>query len=346
MDFLSGSFKVGRLFDIDIRLHVLFLVFTAFWFLQNPTSDTLIWLGMLYGIVLAHEYGHCFGARAVGGDAHTIMLWPLGGIAYPWAPMRPWNQFVTVMAGPLVNVIFCVGAALSLFLAGPSSFYGYLAFGFLPIVGTEMPGYGFALLEQFYFLNLILFVFNMLPVFPLDGGQIFRAVLWRFMGLQRATVLACQVGIGGAMLFAGFGLMNGRFMLLAIAFFAGFACFQQLQAARAGMLISDERFDVRGRAYRPSRSRGGGGGGFFGRLFGGRRTSVDRTPTPPPNPNPGAWEQKQAEQQRIEAEVDRILKKVKEHGINSLSYVEQQTLKHATAARQRDDREFSRRTNL
>ena len=110
MDFLNASFKVGRLFDINVRVHILFVIWIAFRLISGGGNWTehAMFLGMLFGIVLLHEFGHCFGARSVGGDAENILMWPLGGLAYAHAPMTPWAQFVTVASGPAVNAGFCL----------------------------------------------------------------------------------------------------------------------------------------------------------------------------------------------------------------------------------------------
>ena len=101
------------------------------------------------------------------------------------------------------------------------------------------------------------------------------------------------------------------------------------------MIIEDSAFTPR-YTRRP-------GGGFWSRLFKSRRPrQFHDEPFQPANPNPGGWVAKQTEREQAQAELDRILKKVSEQGIQSLSYVERQTLEHITRQRQREDREFQR----
>jgi len=80
-------------------------------------------MGALFVIVLLHEYGHCFAARSVGGNAEEIILTPLGGLAMAYAPHDPWARFVTVIGGPLVNVAICAicGGILSITARMPRS---------------------------------------------------------------------------------------------------------------------------------------------------------------------------------------------------------------------------------
>lgn len=349
MDFLNSSFKLGRLFGIDIYIHILFIVWAGFQLVTTRDLQfTLTFLGMIYAIVLIHEYGHCLGARWVGGDADKILLWPLGGIAYPTAPMRPWPQFVTIAAGPIVHPVFCLISGIyvamnvgAFELAWLSPFHGMPYF-------TRNLFDPLSLAVMFYNVNLLLLAFNLLPIFPLDGGQLLRSILWPYMGLNQATVLSCQIGIVGAIGLGILGVTGGfNLILVAIAIMAGMTCFQHLQAARYGQLWQDDAYTT---AAMQSQAKAKP---LLERLFKIRRpqrqktqTTSRPTSTPSANPNPGAWETKQQERADREAEVDRILKKVKENGLNSLSYIEQQTLKNATAQRQEEERDFGRRTNL
>ncbi|MEP0848466.1 MAG: site-2 protease family protein, partial [Phycisphaerae bacterium] len=311
MDFLGGSIRIGRVLGIDIRVHMLFLIWMVFRLIDagQDWRNELLFLLMLFSIVLVHEYGHCLGARSVGGDARDIMLWPLGGLAFAHAPMTPWAQFVTVASGPLVNVIFCVLSALTLivstgdpFVCSPNPFD--------PLRYASMKELWHLYVGIFYFVNLMLLCFNLLPIYPLDGGQLFMTILWPFMGLHRATDVACKVGIGGAVFLAGLGLMRSQWMLLAIAVFGGMTCWQRLQALRYGM-VYDERVST---PRRPGR-----GPGWWTRLRGAGRPPREAPPEPP-NPNPGAWERKLERNAELEQELDRILKKVHDHGVRSLSY--------------------------
>src|SRR5205807_4989903 len=74
-------------------------------------------IALLFLSVLLHEFGHCFGARFVDGDAHEILLWPLGGLAYVEVPHTPRANFITTLAGPLVNLLLCVISGLVLWYA-------------------------------------------------------------------------------------------------------------------------------------------------------------------------------------------------------------------------------------
>jgi Zn-dependent protease len=344
MNFLNASFHIGRLFDINIRIHILFLIYIA-WRLLGAGSGFLlaaIFMAVLFTIVLIHEFGHCFGARSVGGDARDILMWPLGGLAYAHAPMRPWPQFVTVAAGPLTNLIFClISGSIILALTQEPAYLFYNPFQHASL-GVFVETGWLVYLCIFYHFNFMLLSFNLLPIYPLDGGQLFQTLLWPFFGLRQATIVACYVGIIGCMALGVWGLQGGGQMLFFIAIFGGFTCFQRLKMVQYGMIQEDP-------AFTPYNSSARRGPGLWSRL----KAAFRRRPRPSrpsglesPNPNPGGWTAKMADQERLAAEVDRILKKVSEHGMRSLTYIERQTLERASRQRQQEEREFQRDTRL
>lgn len=141
-DPMSWAIPVFRLFGIQVRVHILFFVVTLGLFArQMMIGYGHIWLDVflltvvvLFGSVLLHEFGHCWGARRVGGDAREVLIWPLGGLAFTEIPHNPRALFVTVAAGPAVNVAICVGCAA-----------GIIGAGFYPSVNPALNPYGFSL---------------------------------------------------------------------------------------------------------------------------------------------------------------------------------------------------------
>lgn len=323
MDFLGGSVWIGRVFGINVRLHMLFLIWIGFQLFNADAAwqEALLFIATLFGIVLLHEFGHCFGARAVGGWADEVLLWPLGGLAFAHAPMTPWAQFVTVAAGPAVNVVLCAISAVILIATTGDA--GVVSVN--PLSGFRGPvtTYWQLYVGLFYDINLWLFCFNMLPIFPMDGGQLLRTFLWPSLGLARATMIAAQLGLLGAILFGVWGIQRQSMILVAIAIFGGVTCWQHYQAARFGYL----REDFSPRVIRPRRR---SGGGLWAKLFGPKARI--RYPTDPgPIELPRAAGRSPVPEEALD-DVDRILKKVSEQGIQSLSYVERQALERATRA--------------
>lgn len=135
----------------------------------------------LFGMVLLHEFGHAFACRMTGGRADEIILWPLGGVAFISPPARPGALLWSIAAGPLVNALLVPCLAL-LSMATADA-----------VVDLRK------LVHTVAFLNLVLLVFNILPVYPLDGGQILRALLWFLIGPVKSLMAASVVGILGAL---------------------------------------------------------------------------------------------------------------------------------------------------
>ena len=135
----------------------------------------------LFGMVLLHEFGHAFACRMTGGQADEIILWPLGGVAFVRPPARPGALLWSIAAGPLVNALLVPCLALVSMATVDAS--------------ADMK----KLVHTVSFLNLVLLVFNILPVYPLDGGQILRALLWFLIGPVKSLLVASVIGILGAL---------------------------------------------------------------------------------------------------------------------------------------------------
>src|SRR5437870_6735702 len=124
-DPLTWSIPLVRVFGITVRVHVLFPVVAVgiilrMAFMKDAPKDAAwdlsmqaaIMVGLLFVAVLLHEFGHCFGARLVDGDAHEVLLWPLGGLAAVEVPHTPRANFIAAAAGPMVNLLLCLGSGL------------------------------------------------------------------------------------------------------------------------------------------------------------------------------------------------------------------------------------------
>jgi Zn-dependent protease len=180
----KGAFKIFSLFGIDVYIHWSWLI--AFWlFSDHDSYSSFIWGALevlaLFAIVLTHEFGHQLACRQVGGQTHDIVLWPLGGVAYVSPPQRAGAQLWSIAAGPLVNVmlipIFSIFVSLSAHLGWNDS---------------HRDTYDF--IHDIWFLNVRLLMFNMLPIYPLDGGQILRSLLWFIFGRVNSLIIAIIIG--------------------------------------------------------------------------------------------------------------------------------------------------------
>lgn len=220
MLFESGSVLLFRWFGISVYLHWLWLFMAYYFVLVRVTAYSsrvwnLIELLSLFGIILLHEFGHALACRQVGGKADRIILWPLGGVALIRPPNRPAALLWCIAAGPLVNVIL-VPLTIGIYL-------GAMALGW---EATHPDLY--KLLRWIASANVWLLLFNMLPVYPMDGGQILQALLWFGLGRARSVLVASVVGLIGsagllavAMTLESFGLLSVLCIYLLMQSWAG-----------------------------------------------------------------------------------------------------------------------------
>jgi len=174
----------------------------------------------LFLIVLVHEFGHALACRQVGGRANQIVLWPLGGVAYVSPPQRPGAMLWSIAAGPLVNVIFFPIFTI-LLLLGRSS--GWV---------ESLPNIYF-FIRDIWFINTALLVFNLMPVYPLDGGQILRSLLWFAFGRARSLLIASSIGFVGVAGLILFAIWAQSIWIGIMAVFILMNCWGGLMQARA-----------------------------------------------------------------------------------------------------------------
>jgi len=184
----KSGFRLFRVFGIDVYLHWTWIIVALIEIQQRRTEySSVVWniaeYMSLFGIVLLHEMGHALACRSVGGKAERILLWPLGGVAFISPPQRPGAVLWSIVAGPLVNVALV-----------PVTFVLHFVLAQQLDANSDAVRFAFALLE----LNAILLVFNLFPAYPLDGGQVLRALLWFVMGAANSLFVAAIIGIVGA----------------------------------------------------------------------------------------------------------------------------------------------------
>lgn len=168
----------------------------------------------LFAMVLLHEFGHAFACRMTGGQADEIILWPLGGVAFVRPPARPGALLWSIAAGPLINALLVPILALLSLMAADA--------------GADIK----CLVHTVSLLNLVLLVFNLLPVYPLDGGQILRALLWFVIGPVRSLLVAAVIGILGAIALGVFAWIKSGIWLGVIAVFILLRSVDGLRQAR------------------------------------------------------------------------------------------------------------------
>lgn len=220
----KGSFKIFRLAGIDVYIH--WAWFLAFWYLASRPHQysnygwNALEILSLFLIVLIHEFGHQLACRSVGGQTHDIVLWPLGGVAYVSPPQRPGAQLWSIAAGPLVNVILV--PILSVLVSVSSHLHWYDSYANL-----------YELIHNIWNINFVLLVFNMLPIYPLDGGQILRSLLWFVFGRANSLLVASIVGFIGVAGLIGLAILQQSLWLGFIAAFIAMNCWGGWKQAQA-----------------------------------------------------------------------------------------------------------------
>ena len=245
VDIFKRQITVAHVFGIPVRFdYRWFIVFLlsvwliaanlergGMWVSQvqlMPVSTTAAWiLGVvttlgLFLSVLGHELSHALMGRAEGIEIEEIVLHPFGGLArLRNEPDSPRAEFRIAIAGPAASFLF---AAISFVLMLPAMMANY------PVIGGVLFLLGAG--------NLLLAIFNLFPGYPLDGGRVLRAILWRRTGdIKEATRLA---GICG-MLIAAILIIFGVYMAIAPTFRAYFMGFWSVLV---GLFLFDAAYSV------------------------------------------------------------------------------------------------------
>jgi Zn-dependent protease/CBS domain-containing protein len=242
---MGTSFKIGRAFGIDLKVHWTFFLLLAFFAfvsyqrtgsLTNALITALVIVALFVCVVL-HEYGHSLVAQRLGIDIHDITLLPIGGVArLKSLPTRPMDEVKIAIAGPLVNVVLA-----------PIFFGVALLLGSSPLDAANILQGGNSLGQIFAYLGLInvaLVVFNMIPAFPMDGGRVLRGLLATRLGPVRATDVSSAIGQFFALGFFLIGLLGGNYLLALVGVFIFFGAGGEQQMVRQreltrGLLVSD-----------------------------------------------------------------------------------------------------------
>ncbi|HWG43071.1 MAG TPA: site-2 protease family protein [Gemmataceae bacterium] len=349
------SIPLGRLFGITIRVHLLFPVVALAMILRFALSDKFIegtWIDvavislLLFVSVLCHEFGHCFAARWVDGDATEIMIWPLGGLASVDVPHQPRAHFITAAGGPAVNLLFCIVCALLLAFAVHPSFqppwnplncpvrgmppdffknlsgYPHEAIGLSTWGGTMQPVVHWwpLLLARLFWVNWMLFVLNMVLVcFPLDAGRMLQSVLWPHLGYRQATLGVIYAGFVMTVIVGLLSIVYNEILVFCLAAFIYISCRTQLFVLETG-----------------------GEEGLFGYDFSQGYTSLERDQPTPTTRKTSWWkrwrdrraarklQQEMETREADERRLDELLEKVQRLGMGALTDEERRFMKRVS----------------
>ncbi|MCE9562527.1 MAG: site-2 protease family protein [Planctomycetes bacterium] len=388
-DPMNWSVTVFRAFGIPVKVHLLFIIVALGLFIRqmsgkdNPLSwgDVLVFTAFIpFLVIVIHEFGHCFGARYVDGDAKEILIWPLGGLAFVDVPHTPRANFIATAAGPAMNVVICLvctlGLAIGSFLpnlnplSNPyvsemynfsnernyTSPYGLKLYKpessehipqqkqiderlrdggvrekyvYKPEIALEAAlSYGgeralapnwAVWLNRTFWLSWVLFLFNLIPAYPLDGGRMFQAFVWARSDYRRGVTVAANTGYFVAVIFLIVSIAVNE------ALFMGLALFMLYEASMA--LHRLEQDD-----------------GPFGYDFSAGYTSLEKDDEPAPRPKKVGWYtrwrqarrsrklQREIEERAQEEErMDQLLAKIAASGKASLTDEEKRFLERVSA---------------
>ena len=254
---MDGSFRIGRIFGIPILIHYTFLLVIPLfaWIIGSEITYTIDALTSLFGVtidktlvtagfipyvigtivalglfagVLVHELAHSLVARKMGIKINSITLMIFGGIAsMEEGTPDPRAELPMALVGPLMSLLVGLISIAVMFVIP----------GFVPAPANA--GILIFIFGYLGLLNVILFAFNLLPAFPMDGGRVLRAFLAKRMPLHRATKIAADVGKGFAIIFGIVGLVFFSPFLILIALFIYIGASSESTAVKYSYLLQD-----------------------------------------------------------------------------------------------------------
>lgn len=218
---MGRSYQLGVFAGIPVKVHwsfgllILFILFVAYQDGQAPTEFIffILLVMTLFLCVILHEFGHALTAKHFKVNTRDIIISPIGGVArLEKLPKAPKEELLIAIAGPAVNVVIAV-----ICLAGIIGFLGQEGLILDPESARidSFPKY----FKTVFYINIVLFLFNLIPAFPMDGGRILRALLSFKLSRKLSTQIASTIGKVFALIFIAYGLFIGHYVL---AFIGGF----------------------------------------------------------------------------------------------------------------------------
>ena len=319
---LYWSFPIGTWFTTRVRVSIFFppmLIALMLW-LREPVAALIVGV-TLFVVVLLHEFAHVVAARMTGGSGDDILIWPFGGLALVQPGYSLRSRLLTPVAGPLVHLALCVLLTVPMVQCSLlGTVINPLAWDSLRAeLESQQP---FVKICAFAFVvNWAMFLVNLLPVFPLDGGRILQVLLAQKLGNETGTEAYIRIGtvVGMVIMFAG------------VIFWAAGAVF-----LGAVILLLNQQESIRLRiadSFDES---------FMGYDFSQGYTSLERSAEERPERKSifRRWKEQRAEEKlrrQLEAEaeeereLDRLLGKLHAEGPDSLTDAEKSLLKRASA---------------
>ena len=235
---MGRSWRIATIFGIPILLHwtlgLFFLFFIWLAYQESLSTDSIFlvlgFIVSLYTCILLHEFGHSLTAKKYGVKTRDIILSPIGGLArLESIPENPFQEFKVAINGPLVNLVIASILAGLVFLFG-MPFLPEIVDGVVRIDTSNF-------LQWLMYMNVGVFLFNLIPAFPMDGGRILRSLLSLKMDRTKATFWASLLGKILAICFVLLALFAGYFMLAIIGPFIYMMAGQEYRQVKLAELM-------------------------------------------------------------------------------------------------------------
>jgi Zn-dependent protease/CBS domain-containing protein len=210
----SGSIRLFTVAGTVVRVHLTFFLLLAWiaaihWTHGGAQEAVrgIVFIVILFACVVLHEFGHILAAKRYGIATSDVTLLPIGGVAsLERMPEKPGQEIVVALAGPAVNLVIAVILMV--------------------LLGTDLDPSELARLDEnetglaarVAAANVGLFVFNLIPAFPMDGGRVLRALLALKVNYARATQIAAGIGQVLAVCFGFIGLFGNPLLILVALF--------------------------------------------------------------------------------------------------------------------------------
>jgi stage IV sporulation protein FB len=328
LNWMLPSASAGRMFSTDVRVSAWFLVVPLVICPKYGVALGLTFTALMYLSVLLHEFAHVFAARWTGGSADEVHLTPIGGVALCRPGRGPFGMGVTAAAGPAVNLVICLLAFPGWY--APETLWSSLNPLVLPISRLDNEEIWRDLGLLLFTVNWIGLLVNLLPVVPLDGGQILRAILSTQVHPELVNRNALQIGLFVSLIFLFFGAVFDLSQIVLIGTFVLVVNIVQLFQEETGDAMDE---------------------GAFGYDFSAGYESLERNnPISTHDVKLGPlqrWRERRRirreQQDRIrrseaEQQLDLLLAKVHEYGLQSLSDQEKKLLRSCSELLQKRDK--------
>lgn len=210
---MKGSLKLGTIRGIGIFVHWTFSLLISFIIYINYSSGysaiqivwSVLFILCVFVAVFLHELGHSFAAKLFNIGTKDITLLPIGGVSrLETIPEKPKEELIVTFAGPLVNIVLAL--ITGLFISFPDN-----SVSLARELSAGVNASNFFL--NFFIVNIILAVFNLIPTFPMDGGRILRALLSFKFERHIATKIAARIGQFLAIGFMLLGFLYNPFLI-------------------------------------------------------------------------------------------------------------------------------------